>query len=137
MPVIRRMTTAQAVAERKRRSAREVARIPSTYIRRHEQIFEDAHGLDDFDPQLFADTTDEHLDRIGVSIEILVVEMLAQLCTLEHAAGVMHQIGEQRVFMAGEFDRVAVDRYAACAGVEAHGPAIEFALGMDRRSDAA
>src|SRR6478752_10215617 len=130
MPVIRRMTTAQAVAERKRRSARELARIPLTCIRWREQISQAAYSLDDFDPQLFADATDEHLDRVGVAIEILVVEMLDQLGTRHHAAGVMHQIGKQPVFVAGEFNRVTIDRYAARAGVEAHGPTIEFALGV-------
>src|SRR5262249_39922580 len=56
--------------------------------------------------------------------------MLNQFGARHHAAGVVHQIGEQSIFVTGEFDRVAVDRYAAGAGVEAYRPAIELTLSM-------
>ena len=36
--------------------------------------------------------------------------------------------------MAGEFDRIAIDRHAAGTGVEPHGSAIELALGVTGRS---
>src|SRR5215475_2694349 len=56
--------------------------------------------------------------------------MLNQFSARYNASGVVHQIGEQSVFVTGEFDRVAADRYAASACVEAYRPAIELALGM-------
>ena len=71
MPVISRMTTAQAVAETNSRSASELARNPDNRLlscrscsRGGEQIAETAHGLDDFDAELLADAADENLDSI-------------------------------------------------------------------------
>src|ERR1700688_579878 len=111
MPVMTRMTTAQAVAERKRRSARELARIlnHAFFLRMNlpenrshfsgscagwrEQITEAAHGLDDFDPEFLADAADEHFDGVAIAIEVLIVKMLDQLGARDHAPGVMHQIG--------------------------------------------
>ena len=108
-----------------RRSASELARIG-----RREQITEAAHGLDHVDAELLADAADEHLDGIEVAVEILVVEMLDQFGARHHAAGVMHQIGQQPVLVRGELDRIAVDGDAAGAGVEADRAAGEFALGV-------
>src|SRR5262245_6418875 len=124
-----RITAVQIVAERKRRSASELARI----TRRGEEIAEPADGLDDVDAELLADATDEHLDGVRVAVEILVVEMLHQLGARNHPAGVMHQVREQAIFMRRELDRVAVHRHPAGAGIEAYGPAIELALGMTGR----
>src|SRR4249919_1788887 len=126
MPVTMRMTAVQMVADRKRRSASELARI----TRRREEIAQPAHGLDDFDAQLLADAADEHLDGVGVAVEVLVVEMLDEFGAGDHAAGVVHKVGEQAVFVAGELDRIAVDADAAGAGVEADGAADELALGV-------
>ena len=95
-----------------------------------EQIAEAAHGLDHVDAELLADAADEDLDRVGVAVEILVVEMLDQFGARHHAAGVVHQIGEQPVFVRGELDRIAVDGDAAGAGVEPDRAAIELALGV-------
>ena len=136
------MTTAQAVAETNRRSASELARIlresnrPRAGIMRRagKQIAEAAHGLDDLDAELLADAADEHFDGVGVAVEVLVVEMLDQFGARHHAPGVMHQIGEQPVFVAGELDRIAVDRDAPGARVEPHRPAGEFALGVAGRA---
>src|SRR6516162_1295242 len=105
MPVTTRITTVQVVAEKNSR-------------RWSEQIAEPAHGLDDIDAELFADAADEHLDGIGVAIEVLVVEMLDQFAARDHAAGMMHEVGEQAIFVRGEFDRIAIDGHAAGAGVE-------------------
>src|SRR5215471_17375364 len=121
MPVTTRITTSQVVAEKNSRSASELRRI----ARRAQEIAEPAHGLDDVDPELLADTADEHLDGVGVAIEVLVVEMLDQLGARDHTAGVMHQVRQQPILVAGELDRVAVDGDAAGAGVEAHGAAVE------------
>jgi hypothetical protein len=46
----------------------------------------------------------------------------------------MHEIGEQAIFVRGEFDRIAVDRHAAGAGIEAHGAAIELSFGVAGRT---
>src|SRR5262252_10934408 len=126
MPVTTRITTVQVVAEKNSRRASELRRI----ARWGEQIAEPAHGLDDIDAELFADAADEHLDGIGVAIEVLVVEMLDQFAARDHTAGMMHEIGEQPILVRGELDRIAADRHAAGAGVEAHGAAIELALGV-------
>ena len=56
--------------------------------------------------------------------------MLDQFGAGDHAAGVVHQVGQQAVFVAGELDRIAVDRDAAGAGVEPDRPAVELALGV-------
>src|SRR6516225_5771788 len=103
MPVTTRITTVQVVAEKNNRRASELRRI----ARWSEQIAKPAHGLDDIDAELFADAADEHLDGIGVAIEVLVVEVLDQFAARDHAAG---------------------------TGVEAHGAAIELALGVTGRA---
>src|SRR5260370_5123470 len=129
MPVTRRITTVQVAAEKNRRSASELARIG-----RAEEIAETAHGLYHVDAELLADSADEDLDGVGVAVKILVVEMLDQLGARDHAAGVVHEVGEQPVFVRGELDRVAVDRDTAAAGIEAHRPADQLALGVPRRA---
>src|SRR5580692_8390381 len=104
MPVMMRITTVQPVAQRKSRSASELARIG-----RCEQITETAHRLNDVDTKLLADAADEYFDRIGVAVEILVVKMLDQFGARHHASGMVHQIGQQSVFVGRELDRIAVD----------------------------
>src|SRR5258708_4474386 len=100
MPVTSRITTVQVAAEKNSRSASELARIGGA-----EEIAETADGLDHVDAELLADAADEHLDGVGVAVEILVVEMLDQLGTRDHAAGVVHQVGEQPILVRGELDR--------------------------------
>src|ERR1700720_4478949 len=118
MPVTRRITTVQVAAEKNSRRASELARIG-----RAEQIAETADGLNHVDAELLADAADEDLDRVGVTVKILVVEMLDQLGARDHAAGVVHQIGEQPVFVRGELDRIAIDGDPAAAGIEPYRPA--------------
>jgi len=60
--------------------------------------------------------------------------MLDQFGAGHHAAGMVHQIGEQPVFVAGELDRIAVDRDAAGARIEPHRAAHELALGVADRA---
>src|ERR1700682_2400491 len=125
MPVTSRITTVQVAAEKNRRSASELARIG-----RGEEIAQTADGLNHVDAELLADAADENLDGVGVAVEILVVEMLDQLRAPEHAAGMVHQIGEQPVFVRGELDRIAIDGDPAAAGIEPHRPADQLALGL-------
>src|SRR4029077_32476 len=98
MPVTMRITTVQAVAHRNRRSASELARIG-----RREQITETAHRLDHVNAELFADAADDYIDVVGIAVEILFEEMLDRLGAGDAPAGVMHQIGQQPVFVRGEF----------------------------------
>ena len=81
-------------------------------------IAEPARGLDDVDAELLAQTADEDLDGVGIAVEILVVEMLDDLAARDDPPRVMHQIGEQPIFVAGQLDRDAVDGHAAGARVE-------------------
>src|SRR5436190_20565759 len=88
---------------------RDSARPSRTRRRRRQEIAEPAHGLDDVDLELLANAPDEHLDGVGVAVEILVVEMLDELGARHHAADVMHQVFEQIVLVRGQLDRVAAD----------------------------
>src|SRR5271154_3345750 len=129
MPVIMRMTTVHAVAHRNKRTASELARIGW-----REQIAEAAHRLYDVDAEFFADAADEDLDRIGVAVKVLIVEMLDQFGARHHAAGMVHQIGQQPVFVRGQLDGVSIHRDASSAGVETNRPASELAFGVTGRT---
>src|SRR3954453_7903567 len=125
-PVTTRMTTVQVVADRKSRSASELRRIAG----RCENIPKSAHGLDHVDPELLSDTADAHFYSVGVAIECLIVEVLDKLAARDHAAGMMHQIRKQTIFMRGKLDRIAIHADPPRAGIEANGAAIEFAPRM-------
>src|SRR5829696_8290826 len=124
-----RITTVQAAAEKNRRSASELARIG-----RGEEITESAHRLDHVDAQLFADAADENLNGIRIAIEVLVIKVLDEFRARHHAAGMMHEIGEQPIFVRGQLDRITVDSDSAGARIEPHQSAIELALGVPRRA---
>src|SRR5882762_6524255 len=129
-PLANRMTTVQAVADTNSRSASELARIGGGC----EKVAEAAHGLDDLDAELLADAPDEDLDGVGIAVEVLVVEMLDQFGARHHPPGVMHQVGQQAVFVGGELDRRAIDGDAPGAAVEPHRTAQELALGVADRT---
>src|SRR5688572_13788207 len=118
MPVTTRMTTIQVVAEKNSLRASELSRIAG----RREQISEPAHRLDDVDAELFSDAADEYLYRVGVAIEILIVQMLDQLAARNYAAGMVHEVGKQAIFVRRELDRISFDRHPASAGIEANLP---------------
>src|SRR5262245_55539490 len=126
IPVTRRITTVQVVAEKKSRSARELRRI----ARRSEKVTKAADGLDHIDSKLLADTTDENLNRVGIPIEVLVIEMLDQFAARNHPARVVHQIREQPIFMRRELHRIAIDCHPSGAGIEPNRSAVEFAFGV-------
>jgi len=98
--------------------------------RGHQHVAEPAHRLDDVDSQLLAHAADKDLDRVRIAIEVLIVEMLDEFGAGHHAPFVVHEVGEQPVFMGGELDRIAVDADAAGARVEPDRPAGQFALGV-------
>src|SRR6266550_4527565 len=109
-----RITAVHAVAARNRRSASELARI----VGRGKKISESAHGLDYVNAKFFADAPDKDLDGVRIAVEILIVKMLDQLGARDHAASMVHQIGEQAVFVARKFDRIAVDANASVARIQ-------------------
>src|SRR3972149_11239096 len=115
-------TALTATAVKKSRRASEFpgiqpAGIQLTRIRGgREQVAEAANGLNHVDAELLAQPADEDLDRVGGAVEILVVEMLDELGARHHAAGVVHQVGEQPVLVRSETDRVAGDTEAGRAG---------------------
>src|SRR5215467_10571240 len=130
MPVATRMTTVHAVADKNRRSASELARIG----RRRQQVTEATHGLNDLDAELLADTADEHLDGIGIAVEVLVVKMLDKLGARHNPAGMMHQVGQEPILVRGQLDRRASDRDPPGAAVEPHRTAQKLALRMTDRA---
>ena len=71
---------------------------------------------------------------LRVAVEVLVVEMLDQFGARHHPAGVVHQVGQQPVFVGGELHRRAVDRDAPGAAVEPYRAAQELALGVADRT---
>src|SRR5262245_10649673 len=107
------MTTVQVAADRNSLSASELARIGGV-----QEITEPAHRLNHVDAQLLANATDKDLDRIGVAIEVLVVEMLDQLRARYDAAGMVHEVGQQPIFVRRQLHRIAVDADPACARVK-------------------
>ena len=72
-----------------------------------EAVAEAADGGDDVGAQLLADAGDEHLDRVRIAVEILIVDMLDQLGAADHLALVVHQIAEQLIFLRGQLHRLA------------------------------
>ena len=52
--------------------------------------------LHDIDAELLAQAPDEHLDGVGVAVEILVVEMFDELGARHDPALVMHEIASRR-----------------------------------------
>src|SRR5690349_18415153 len=124
-----RMTTVQAVAHKNNRTASELARIG-----RRQQITEPPHRLDDIDPEFFGNAADEDLDRIGVAVEILVVEMLDQFGARDYPPGMMHQVRQQPVLVRCELHWIAVDGDSAGARIEANWPARELAFGVAGRT---
>src|SRR5271154_5893410 len=74
-----------------------------------DRVAEGACGLGDVHAELLAQPADEHLNRIRVAVEILLVQMLDDLAARDDPPGVMHEIRQETIFVAGELDRLAVD----------------------------
>src|SRR4029078_2433878 len=109
------MITVQAVADRKRRSASELARM-STRVWRREQISQAPYRLDDIHAEFLATAAAKHFNGIRVAIKILVVEMFDQFRARHNATGMMHQIRKQPVFVACELCWITLDRNKARSG---------------------
>src|SRR3954463_7781953 len=78
---------------------------PAAHLGIFQRIAKPAHRLNQACVQLLAQAANEHLDRIGITVEVLVIEMFHQFGARHHLAPVMGEIGEQPVFLAGELDR--------------------------------
>src|SRR3546814_12302449 len=94
-----------------------------------EAVSEAADCGDDIGPKLLPYAGDENLDRVRITVEILIVDMLDQFGAGNHLALVVKQIAEQLVFLGVQLHRLAVQRHAAGTGVEPHRP-----CGQDRKS---
>ena len=57
-----------------------------------------------------------------VAVEILLVKMLDDLAARDDAPSMMHEIGQQAIFVARELDRRVIDRDAPGARVSRTGP---------------
>src|ERR1051325_2678486 len=91
-----------------------------------ETIAQTAHGLDQVGVEFLAQAADEHLDRIGVAVEILLIEVLDEFGARHDLSLVMGKIGQQTVFQARQLHRVAVDSDAAGTRVDAQGPDLDL-----------
>src|SRR5258706_5110112 len=96
-------------------------------------VAEAANGLDQVTWNLLAQSADEHLDRVAVTIEILIVEMLDELRTRHHPAVMMHQIGQEAIFVRGELDGLPGERHPGRLGIKPQWAALDLALGMSSR----
>src|SRR5215510_2627950 len=108
-----------AAAVTNRRSASELGFIDG------EAVAKPPYGLDHVGRDLLAQAADEHLDGVGVAVEVLLVEVLDQLAAGHHALVVVHEIGEQPVLVRGELDGLAIEGDAGGLGVEAQRPALD------------
>src|SRR3546814_4940248 len=88
-------------------------------LRIFELVAEPADRRDDVGAQLFADARDEHLDRVRIAVEILIVDMLDQIGTRYDLALVMEKIGQQFILLRRPLYRLAGEGDAARARVEA------------------
>jgi hypothetical protein len=93
-------------------------------------IAKPAHGLDHFNSEFLAQTTDENLDCIGIAVKILLVEMLDDLAARHDPPGMVHQVRQQPVLVRGKLDRAPIDGDPAHACIEVHRAAMKFTRRM-------
>src|SRR5579862_6157803 len=97
MPATTSASALHSEADAIRRKASES--VLNIVARSDDPVAEPAHRLDDVDRQFLAQPPDEHLDGVGVAVEVLVVEVLDQLGARDDAIAVMHQILEHAIFV--------------------------------------
>ena len=54
-----------------------------------DRITEAARGLDDVDPELLAQSADEHFDRVRVAVKILLVQVFDDFGARDDASGMV------------------------------------------------
>src|SRR5215475_16014114 len=113
MPPTRSAAAIQQAAARIRRSARELSFISG----RRQTVAETTDRRDVVGAELLAQAADEHLDRVRLAIEVLVVDVLDQLRARDDLALVVHEIVDQPELLRRELDGNAADRHPAGAGI--------------------
>src|SRR5258708_19096680 len=98
-----------------------------------QRIAKPAYRLNEACVEFLAQAADKDLDRVGVAVEILVVEMFHQFGARHHLAAMMGERGQQPVFLAGELHRIAVIGDAAGTGVDAQLADLDIGGGGARR----
>src|SRR5215813_8271434 len=126
MPPIRSAAAIQQAAARIRRSARELSFISG----RRQTITEATDGGDVVGAELLAQAADEHLDRVRLAIEILVVDVLDQLRAGDDLALVVHEVVDEPELLRRELDGDAADRDPPGAGVDAEIAAFQLRRGV-------
>src|SRR5689334_8401573 len=109
-----------------RRKASELIRIA---VQAH-AVTESAHRLDNVRWDLLAKTPDEHFYRIGIAIEILIVQVFDEFRPRDDATVVMDEVGEQPVLVARQLDGLAVAGDARGFGVQADRTALDLRFGV-------
>jgi hypothetical protein len=99
-----------------------------------EAVAETADGGDHVGTELLSDPGDEHLDRVRIPVEILIVDMFDQLGPAHHLAFVVHQVAQKLVLLRGELHRLAGLGDLAGAGVEPDVAGDQLRAGIAGRS---
>src|SRR5262245_23128463 len=98
VPAIGRASRVQATAVANKRNASELVVIALL----RQPVAETADGFDHVRRDLLAQPADEHLDGVGIAVEVLLVEVLDQLRARNYPLVVMHEVGEQAILVRGE-----------------------------------
>src|SRR5690554_5456866 len=88
----------------------------------YDLVAETPDRLDEVVGQLLAQAADEHFYRIGIPVEILIVEVFGQLGPRDDLALVQHEIGEEAKFVGGELDGLPIDGDAPRLHIEPDRP---------------
>src|SRR3972149_9366834 len=70
-------------------------------VRRRQTITQAAHRGYEIGAELAAQAADEYLDGVRIAVEVLAVDVLGQLGARHDLALVVHQGGQQAVFLGG------------------------------------
>jgi hypothetical protein len=93
-----------------------------------------AHRFDERRAELAPQTGDEYLDGVGITVEILRIDVLSKFGSRHDSAAVVHQIREHAKFMAGQLHGSAAGGNASRARVESECAATKFRLSQAART---
>ncbi|MDG5975977.1 peptidase [Hydrogenophaga taeniospiralis CCUG 15921] len=97
---------------------------------RDQPVAQPPHGLDAGLGQLLAQPAHEHLDGVGVAVEVLGVDVFGQFGARDHRARAVHQVVQHFVFVAGQGHGLAIERDAAAARVQRQRAALQHRRGL-------
>src|SRR5207237_4778181 len=86
-----RSATARWSTRARRSAGASAASAPASRLS-SDPVAEAAHRLDQRDSELAPQPRDEDLDRVGVTLEVLCIDVLGQLALRDDAPAVVHQI---------------------------------------------